>query len=406
MTFSPPNDRIFSACQAVMVKSRTSTSTGGSESPTDADILEGVQSVGVSRELTRNPIADIGRMQNQYGRWSKITYTINVSRVIAKQTDFFYNTTGLSSYEDSHILSTATSSTLGFTGFNGRLKNYDLCIVYTPDSYSFVGGGSDASPVDNQCQTQTYRCCLLTSVSYSIGVDGFIQEDLTFITFSYTQDDVVDITDFTVLSGVEAFPHLNRSTFTREDIDLANCIFPLEVEKAYEIGDSLSGIPIFALQQIEINIEIAYRDIPDIGQWRGSVTDRAEMNKFRQVELPVGVSCTFSGVTRAQYFVNGSAQDHNVTDTYHSAGTYGSESKGIQNYKSDREIRIVANGNSGDYFQWNLGSKNYISSFDVTGGDAGGEGNVETSMSFQNDHSEIFLLKDTTLRDFTSTTTY
>lgn len=406
MTFTPPNDRIFSACQAIMVKSRVTTATGGSDSQVDADILEGVQSVGVSRELTRTPIADIGRMQNQYGRWSKITYTINVTRVIAKQKDFFYNTTGLSSYTDSHILSTATASTLGFTGFNNRLKNYDLCIVYTPDKYAFVGGGSDASPVDNQCQTQTYRCCLLTGISYSIGINGAIQEDLTFTTFSYTQDDVTNITDFTVLAGPEAFPHLDRTILSREDIDLANCILPFEAEKAYTIGNNLSGIPILGLQQIDINVEIAYRDIPDIGQWRGSVTDKAEMNKFRQVELPVGVSCTFSGITRAQYFVNGSPQDHTVTDTYHSAGTYGSETKGIQNYRSDREIRIVANGNGSDFFQWNLGSKNYISSFDVTGGDAGEGGNVETSMSFQNDHSEIFLLKDSTLRDFTSTTTY
>ncbi len=406
MTFSPPNDRIFSACQAVLVKNRVTTSSGGNDSPVDALILEGVQSVGVSRELNRTPISDIGRMQNQYGRWSKITYTINVSRVIAKNQDFFYNTTGLSSYTDSHILSTATDQTLGFSGFNNRLKNYDLCIVYTPDSYSYVGAGSSASPVDNQCQTQTYRCCLLTAVSYSITINGAITEDLTFTTFSYTQDDVTNITDFTVLGGGDAFPHLNRDVLSREDLDLNNCIIPFEAQKAFEIGNSLAGIPILALQQIEISFEIAYRDIPDIGQWRGSVTDRAEMNKFRQVELPVGVSCTLSGLTRAQYFAEGSPQNHEVTDTYHSAGTYGSESKEINNYRTDREIRIVANGNGGEFFQWNLGAKNYISSFDVTGGDAGEGGNVETSMSFQNDHSEIFLLKDSTLRDFTSTTTY
>lgn len=402
MTFTPPNDRVFYACQAVLIQDRVTTESGGNDTVLDAVVLEGVQSVGVSRELTRNPIADIGRMQNQYGRWSKITYTINVSRVIAKQKDFFYNTSTLSTYTDSHILSVATDKTIGFTGFNNRLKNYDLCLVYTPDSYDSVGGGSSASPVNNQCQTQTYRCCLLTAIGYSINVNGAITEDLTFTTFSYTQDDVTNVTDFAELN----FPHTNRSVLKGKDIDLTNSILPFEAQEAYNIGNSLAGIPILGLQQIDINVEIAYRDIPDIGQWRGSVTDRAEMNKFRQVELPVGVSCTFSGITRAQYFVNGSAQNHEVTDTYHSAGTYGSESKGIENYRTDREIRIVANGNGNDYFQWNLGAKNYISSFDVTGGDAGDASNVETTMSFQNDHSDIFLLKDSTLRDFTSTTTY
>jgi hypothetical protein len=406
VVFSTPNDRIFYACQAVMVKNRVTTSTGGSESPSDALILEGVQSVGVSQELTRTSLPDIGRMQNQYGRWSKTIYTINISRVIAKQEDFFYNTSGLASYTDSHILSTATNGTIGFTGFNNRLKNYDLCIVYAPDTFSYVGKGTTSSPVNKECGTMTYRCCLLTSIGYSISINGAITEDLTFTTFAYTQDDITDVTDFTVLGTGDAFPHTNRSVLTREDISLSDCVIPFEADKAYNIGNSLGGIAILGLQQIDINIEIAYRDIPDIGQWRGSVTNQAEMNKFRQVELPVGVTCTFSGVTRAQYFVNSAAQDETVTDTYHSKGTYGDEAKGIDNYRTDRQIKIVANGTGGDFFQWNLGSKNYISSFDVTGGDAGGGGNVETSMSFQNDHSEIFLLKDSTIRDFTSTTTY
>ena len=226
---------------------------------------------------------------------------------------------------------------------------------------------------------------------------------MTFITSAYTQDDVVNLGSFTELN----FKHSSEVVLKRQDLVISQCDLPEEVERAFNLGTSLDYKPIYGLQQIEISAEINYADLQDIGKWRGSSGDLAEQNVYKYVELPVGVSCTFSGVVRAQYTVDAS-QDHEVTDTYHTAGTYGSETKNDitgEQYRSDRPIKIIAEGNGSNYFQWNLGEKNYISSFDVTGGDADG-GNVEASMSFQNDHSEIFLLKGSTILDLTSNTTY
>jgi hypothetical protein len=395
MPLTDTNDRIAGHLQALLVKERVTTQSGGSDSPSTAVVLKGVQSVGVSKSLERNVFQDIGRMQNQYGSYNKTTYSINVSRVLSEGEDFFYNTSGLTSYEDSHILSNNTSQTIGFNGINNRLKNYDLVLVYGTDTASYIG--ADLS--EQKLMSTNYRCCVLTGISYTIPIQGPITEDLTFTTHTYTQDDITTVGGFSNLN----FPHTNESIISRKDIITSDCIYPLEVNKAFNNGDTLKGISVLGLQQIEFSVEIAYRDIPDIGKWRGSSGDRAEQNLFKQVEIPVAVSCTFSGIVRGQYFVD-TAQDHEVTDTHHTAGTYGAENKGSDNYKADREIRVVAQGSGSNKFQWNMGQNNYITSFDITGGDAGGSSNVEASMSFQNDHSEIFFIKDSTLRSFSSST--
>jgi len=45
-----------------------------------------------------------------------------------------------------------------------------------------------------------------------------------------------------------------------------------------------------------------------------------------------------------------------------------------------------------------LGNNNYVTSIATTGGDTGG-GNVETTITYQNDHSDMVLVKDTQVRD-------
>lgn len=490
MAFTETNDRIAGFCQAVLYKDRVTTTTGGDDVITDHDVLEGVQSIGVSRSVDREIYQDIGRFQQQYGSYGKHVYTINISRVLNKKRDFFYNVSDVvtKTYESCHILSTETDHTIGCEGFKDRLKNYDLTLIYTPESYSYVGKGGIPPNSNTEVQTTTYRCCLLTNVSYTIPVNGPIVEDLTFVTSVYTQNDTVTITDFTNLvknytldgdgniqynedtgepitaAGTEnGFEHATSIALKGRDINLEQCNFPSELLKLFyfENDPTISGIPIYGLQQIDISIEIGYSDPVDIGQWRGShvnpydtnsdgqqviypqgaaasigdgiagsSANRAQQNLFRQVELPVGVSCTFSGVVRSQYINNASLLEeppanpdtyvrgtHEITDTYHTAGEYGSETKNsipedpalapLEQYKADREILIVANAFDTDtgadtYLQWNLGKRNYITSFEITGGDADG-GNVEASMSFQNDFSEVFLVKDTTLLDFTST---
>ena len=120
------------------------------------------------------------------------------------------------------------------------------------------------------------------------------------------------------------------------------------------------------------------------------------------VELPVDITASFSGVVRAQYHTQAS-QDQEMIDIYHTAAD-GTES-GVDNYKADRSILIVADGLRGNLFQWNLGDKNFLTSMSTSGGDTSG-GNMEGELSFTNTCSDVFLLKGSSVLDFSNTNIY
>lgn len=392
--FSTPNDRIFYGCHGVWYKSRTTTQTGGNDPISGTSFLKGVQSVGVNTNPgERNSFLDVGRMSQTFGSYGKPSYEINISRVIHKAGDFFYNVSSAGGgsaearYENGHILSTKTSHTIGNCGASNRLKNYDIALVVGEDNASYLGESSSTF------QTKIYRCCLLTSISYDIPLDGPVTENLTFTTGIYTQDNNSP-------PGA-GFTH-SEDVVTRSDIQTSLCEFPEEVERMFNLGTSQAGIPIYGLDNINISATINYNQLIDVGQWRGSGNDRAEQNVYTYVQLPVEVTASFSGVLRAQYRTQ-SAQDHEMTDIYFTKSD-GTES-GEDNYKTDRSIIIVANADSGNYFQWNLGDRNFVDNMSFSGADTSG-GNRQGEVSFRNESSEIFLLKGSSVLDFTNTNIY
>jgi len=415
MALSPINDRVFYACQAVYIGSRYTTKTAN---PVSASYLKGVQSIGVSKEVDRQPYIDIGRFQQEYGSYGKTQFTITISRLIEKAGDFFLNVSGQTAYENAHILK--PNPGIGFSGIDNNLKNYDITLVYASDAKDFMNSGTGGNAAPNSASGVAYRCCLLTNIAYSISVDGSIREDLTFTTNYYDKLDA---------NTLEEYPSKNvdlGETVRRKDIITSSCVFPHEVSRMFDLDNYASGIKILGLQQIDIECSINYQDIADIGMWRGSAKTSSvnddglqetngsigEQNIFKVVELPVEVSCTFQGVLRDQYQLTPNARSsstgeaHSITDTFHTKAD-GDETPTdhVDIYRADREIKIIAHGDGLNFFQWNLGARNYLTSMDVSGGDAGG-GNVEGTVSFQNDHSEIFLLKDSTIQNFSTQSIY
>ena len=324
------NNRVFSACQAVLVKSRQSTISGGTDSPTLGTVLRGVQSVGVSSDLPRSSYVDFGRFQNEYGSYEKQSFSITIDRVIdIVSGNFFYFSSAVpSNYQGSHLLH---PDNIGADGFSGSLRNYDITILYSSDSVSYMGKGGGS------CSQTTYRCCLLTAVSYSINVRGAITESLTFITGIATHND-----GSTSLSAYSLdYPHTDdHDLIKRIHIDTSTSVFPTEVERAFDLEKSLNSIPILGLQSIEISMSIDYADLFDVGEFGGARGDRAQQNQMKQVTLPVAVTTSFTGVVRDQYYGN-TAWQWELTDQ-NFAKEDGSESGGISKYEVDREINIVA----------------------------------------------------------------
>ena len=418
--FTEPNDRIFYACQAIFTKEKQTVTTGNDESVYTAEYLEGVQSVGVSRSQDRQSLLDVGRFQQMYGFYGKQTFEISISRVITKSNKFFYNVDSLPSYtyETSHILN---ETNIGFDGFTDSLRNWDISLVYGRDAYSGLKAQADSGDADaSQAMVTTYRSCLLTNVSYSISAGGVLQEDITLITRIAEQNTEDD------LSLIQLVPPQTGATIRAKDLDmetdvdgdLVNTLLPKQVLRYFDIGNSKDGTKIYGIQSIDVNCTIDYSDILDVGQWRGSsVTSDGDnlgrdQNLYRQVILPVAITANITGIVRGQYRADGSGyQDYPNTDTTFSAAD-GSEATQIDNqldpplpsynsfYNVNEPIRLVFNSDS-DYLQLNLGDKNYLTSIDFSGGDTEG-GNVEVSLSYQNDNSDFIPVKNSSVLDISS----
>lgn len=378
------NDRIYSICQGVFF------GAGGSGAPT---FLKGVQAVGINRNVSPEFLSDAGRMNQTFLRYGKTAYEITVTRILDVDDNTFY-TSPTENYDSGHLL--ANTGAIGPGGPGTPVTEYDIKISYGEDDKVALGNSGSYS-------SQLFTYCVLTNISYTFSAEGAVTENLTFLGQRYEQGtDGGGPTDIALDEGF---------SMRRQDLDIGlpatNSVFPKEVEEAFQDGaKNESGVSVssYGLTSIDISCDISYRDIPDYGKWDGSDTP-SQSNRFKLVELPVSITATFNGWIKTHYFIS-SLQDHEVTDTYHTSLPYGSEVKGVNNYFSDRQIRIVTkkierkdqDGNvinsNPQYWIWDLGSRNYMADFSVSGGDVGGQ-IVEASMTFVNDCSDFFVYQKT-----------
>ena len=77
----------------------------------------------------------------------------------------------------------------------------------------------------------------------------------------------------------------------------------------------------------------------------------------------------------------------------------GSEAGGIEKYYTDEPLNIVlgkdesGDGSNNKFWQIDLGDRNYLTSINFSGGDTGG-GNVEATLSFQNDFGDFHIFSN------------
>lgn len=405
------NDRVFWACEAVFIRSRNSTTSGGTDSP-NGDFLYGVQSIGIDYNHEATALQDTGRFQRRYVTFGKPNFTINIERVITGnhrrnnedgtttllsggESDFFYQSAS-PSYEAGHLLH---ENNIGACGLSTGLRNYDITLVYASDDVEPAGGLAAA----NIRQATIYRCCLLTSISYSLDISGQLTETLSFTThfaentattgytFSIPNDDSDgdDVDDFRTGSSLK-----------RKDFDFEYTELPEQVKRMFKLGNEVDEIEVYGIQSFDITLDIPYSDPMDVGKWRGSVDDIAEQNLFRQVELPIAVSASFTGIARSQYRngIYGGSQVWNITDQNFS-GMDGLETGGIEKYYTDEPLNIVLGKDEDQdetndkFWQIDLGNRNYLTDISFSGGDTGGS-NVEATLSFQNDFADFHIFSN------------
>ena len=405
------NSRIYNACQGVLYRPRQSSTTGGTDNAAGTmNILRGVQSIGVDSSLPRTPYTDFGRFQQKYGSYGKQEFSITIDRVldggnsdIGYGRPFYYPNGSPNSYQASHLLG---SSNLGADGFSGTLRNYDICIVYSDDEAAYLGD----SKGNQEFSSTTYRSCLLTSVDYTFAVDGPIRESLSFTTGVVTHNDISGLG--TVIWGTPTASPPTPVGFqppamllTRQHLDSTSWQLPDEVQSMFDMGKAKAErafgpvLPVLGLQSIELGMTIDYMDLFDNGEFGGARGDRTKQNYMKQVVLPVGVTASFTGVVADTYGGNLSS-NWELQDTNFSGM-----------YEADRSIalytKVVGEDSVTRYISWLLGTKNYLTGISFGGGDASGGGNVEATLSYQNDYSDFVVFQDTTLyANPTSSDTY
>jgi len=409
MAFTTPNNRIFYACQAVMFEASNNESdptspSGGTGQPT---FLTGVSSVGVNTNTPSESLVDVGRFQQKFHYYGQQEIEITIERVIDSASDLFYTssgTYGTSHYGSLHLLAQDNLAVQGSEdGDDKILRHYHITLLYGTDQHSRLGSNIADGGDANKVLSTVYPDCLLTNISYTMSVDGPITESITLITKSSTYSSSTSLSAYNLpaKSSAQSANLIKRDNF---DFTSGDSLLPEEVTTMFDLSTTLEGIKILGISSIDINIGIEYNELPDVGRWRGSATQK-EQNRWRFINLPIQITAGFTGTARQQY----PASMPNRAALFSAAD--GSEAAIGGKYdewtKVDRKIRLAAKTFPGGllkYFIWDLGERNYLTDISISGGDTGA-GNVETTMTYQNDCSDAILVKADTVVDIAYPTT-
>ena len=235
--FEEPNNRVFYACQGVFVEERN-TEAGNGGDPTGATFLAGVQAVGVSSDNPATSLPDVGRHQRKITQYGQQTIEITIDRVLDRDEDTFYKVTEAqyTDYQQSHVLHANNFGSKGAKDNNNKvLRNYDITIVYGTDKAARLGGGvGGPNPDANTLMSVSYLNCLITNISYTLGVDG-VNESITLTTKNLKYND--DATNLSSYTFPEPFPAsgnvLRKHHFDLTKSGYGNSKLPTEVKQLF-----------------------------------------------------------------------------------------------------------------------------------------------------------------------------
>jgi len=408
--FDSPNNRIFYACQAVFKEERN-TEAGNGGDPTGATFLDGVQSVGVSSSNPANALYDNGRYERRFIQYGQQEIEITIDRVINKGSDLFYSPASYANnYQTTHFLHANNFGSKGAKDDNDKvLRNYDITLLYGPDQFQYIGSGAAGlDPDKDDIISVTYPNSIITNISYTLGVDG-IRESITLRTKNIKyNNDYSDLTAYTIPSLPQDGNILKRQDFDLTESGYGQSSLPTEVKQLFnfdtpELENDLQKI---GIQSVSIDVSIDYTRLSDTGNWRGSENNKEyEQNRWEVVNLPISITCSFAGILRQSLpyhnFLNGGENKVRNVDNVYTKSLAQTSSTDWQ--EADREIKLVALGvgSPQEYFIWDLGKKNYLTSIEYNGGDTGGS-NVEATINYTNQYSDFISAKSTTVYDLTS----
>ena len=356
------NNRILYSCQAVKI-----VENGKASDPSASGTVHGVQSIGMTTSFNLEQAFELGQIEI----YENIEGTPDIEVTLEKVID---------GYPLIYLMASTGVVGTNASGLLARSKERcDLSLGIFGEEFDNVASATDNSgnaEVEVRC-TGMY----ISSVSYSIPVDGNCTESVTLVgnDKQWLTHGAVGITgnDVTLLDGLDdpqalaagrdATHSASGGIQRREDVLMEFAVMPKSI---YRIGaatddygngfDDTTKTPTIHVQNVSISTDFSRDDVLELGR---------KTPYYRPANFPVEVSCEIEAIATSGDFVEASeVGDPQLFQT-----------KDSGNNTSEERIWIPLR--CGICFD--LGGKNRLSSVTYGGGDATG-GNVSNTYSYSN----------------------
>ena len=319
------NNRIFYACQAVEINGPS-----GTASTTNAtyDVVQGLQSVGMTTNFNLEPIYQLGQLE-LYDNYEEIPEVeISLNKVLDSRMTIYGMAMGTGALVD-----------LANNRCGVKLK-----------LFSDNDSSNSGTPVAQVECLPSY----LSSVTYSFPTEGNFTEEATLVS-----NDKVWAASFTQTASE------NRITGVKADVAglgisrrglIRNLVLPTVANDASITGSLSGGIPAgMKVQSMNISMNLGRESIFRLGQ---------RTPYYRYVNFPVEVTCEIETV----------AGDGDLVGVAGSTDTACANPKALTNKRISIELC--------DGMKIDLGDKCKLTSVNYAGGDTGG-GNATVTYSYQ-----------------------
>jgi len=325
----PRNDRIFYACQAVVIQAPTGTTVSS------GNVVRGLQSVGMNSNFSLDQVFEIGQLEIYENIEDIADVEVTLEKVI----------------DGEKLIYDLASNGLCKTDLVAAAKSRcDVFLAIYDDATSNATGVAR-----NVCWNSGMYT---SSVSYSYSVDGSATESVTLVgndkfwNADANQTPTDAATQYTLTgvdTGFDGTDTPISGVVRRVDVDLSASTLPPIVEE--QRGD-LAGDNNLHVQSISVSTDFGQENILELGRF-------GPYAKF--VSFPIEVTSEFEVIA--------------------TSGDLKSVSGAGENLGNDP---IVIKDSAGTVI--NLGTNNKLSSISYSGGDTGG-GNATISYSFTNFNS-------------------
>lgn len=357
------NNRILYSCQVPSIMNR-----GAGKLLTNnqiAGMVHGVQSVGITTNFNLEQAFELGQIEI----YENIEGTPDVEVTMEKFID---------GYPLMYLLASTGVTGTNASGLVARSKERcDVNLGIFGEEFNNVAeGGGDA-------EAQVYMSGMyISSISYSIPVDGTCTESITLVgnskewlTGTDTTLEAESVASFDGLDeplafGVDSSP--SGGLQRREDVMLEHCILPAAIQgvngsglgnpyRAVSAGQALtaSGLGVH-VQSVSVSTDFSREDVLELGK---------KLPYYRPAAFPIEVSCEIEAITTSGDFVT--ALENGDPALF--------SSKASGNNTSEENIFFALRGG----VTIDVGSKNRLASVSYGGADATG-GNASCTYSYTN----------------------